>query len=139
MLELLAQITMETGESTSSLNAAAVHFYIHEGLTWIGFGVVSGLIAKAILPGRDPGGAIVTAVLGLFGSLIGGAVYAWAGGDQIRDLISPIGFAVSIAGAMVLLLSHRLFSGRMLEGEGERHLAREPHYRRRRRTRVVED
>lgn len=89
--------------------------------TWIGFGVVSGLLAKAILPGRDPGGTIVTAVLGLGGAIIGASLYAWAGGERIRDLITPAGFAIAVGGALVLLLTHRLFSGRIwnLTDEGE--------------------
>lgn len=119
-----------------------IHDYVHGALTWIGFGMVSGLLAKAILPGRDPGGAIVTLVLGLGGALIGAGLYAWAGGDQIRDLITPIGFAVAVGGAVVLLLVHRLCSGR-IGGLDERavrdtHL-RGPHYRSRRRVRVVEE
>jgi len=89
--------------------------------TWIGFGVVSGLLAKAILPGRDPGGTMVTAVLGLGGAIIGASLYAWAGGERIRDLITPAGFAIAVGGALVLLLTHRLFSGRIwnLTDEGE--------------------
>lgn len=142
MFDLFAQsaVEMQVVQTTNYLNPAMIHFYVHECLTWIGFGVVSGLLAKAILPGKDPGGVVVTAVLGLFGALIGGAVYAWAGGDKVRDLISPIGFAVSVGGAMVLLLSHRLFSGRIIDGEGDRHHAREPNYRRRgKRVRLIED
>jgi len=105
--------------------------------TWIGFGVVSGLLAKAILPGRDPGGTIVTAVLGLGGSIIGASLYAWAGGERIRDLITPAGFAIAVGGALVLLLTHRLFSGRIwnLTDEGEDILIPSPNVGRRRRAR----
>lgn len=105
--------------------------------TWIGFGVVSGLLAKAILPGRDPGGTIVTAVLGLGGAIIGASLYAWAGGERIRDLITPAGFAIAVGGALVLLLMHRLFSGRIwnLTDEGEDILIPSPMVGRRRRAR----
>jgi uncharacterized membrane protein YeaQ/YmgE (transglycosylase-associated protein family) len=82
-------------------------------LTWIGYGVVCGTTAKLILPGRDPGGTFVTFVIGMGGALIGGSGYAWAAGHPISGLISPIGFAVAIGGALVLLLAHRLMSGRM--------------------------
>lgn len=117
------------------------HHYAELMFTWIGFGVVSGLVAKAILPGRDPGGTIVTAILGLAGAIIGAALYAWAGGDlRIRNLISPIGFGVSVAGAILLLLTHRLFSGRIfdLTDEGEDPIDPSPHLRRRRRARQYE-
>lgn len=105
--------------------------------TWIGFGVVSGLLAKAILPGRDPGGTIVTAILGLGGAIIGAALYAWAGGEQIKDLITPTGFAIAVGGALVLLLMHRLFSGRILNltDVGEDILIPSPLVGRRRRAR----
>lgn len=91
----------------------AVQQIIEMCLTWIGFGVVCGLAAKAILPGRDPGGAVVTIVLGIAGTLIGAATFAWAAGHPLKVVISLTGFAVSTGGALVLLLLHRLFSGRM--------------------------
>lgn len=119
-----------------------IHHFVHEGLTWVGFGMVSGLLAKAILPGRDPGGAVVTLILGLGGALIGASVYAWAGGDRIRDLITPIGFAVAVGGAMVLLLIHRLCAGRIwgFDERSASERARAPHYRNsRRRVRVIEE
>lgn len=85
---------------------------VETGLTWTGFGVVCGMSAKLILPGRDPGGTFVTFVLGMGGALIGGATYVWATGHPLKE-ISPIGFAVAIGGALVLLISHRLLGGRM--------------------------
>ena len=115
-------------------NANAV---IETILTWVGFGVVSGLTAKAVLPGRDPGGALVTLVLGIGGSLIGAATYSWASGHQfeLKNMISLVGFGVSVGGALVLLLSHRLLSGRMF-GRGrivEEVIVPEPALTRRRR------
>lgn len=123
------------------MDPSTIHGIVHEGLTWIGFGFVSGMLAKAILPGRDPGGAVVTLVLGLGGALIGSAVYAWAGGDRIHDLITPLGFAVAVGGAMVLLLMHRLCAGRIwgLDERDGRGRVRGPYYRNRRRVRVIEE
>lgn len=110
-------------------------------LTWIGFGVVCGTAAKVLLPGRDPGGTFVTLTLGGGGALIGASVYSWASGERIviDELISPIGFAVAIGGALVLLISHRLLSGRVT---GERAVINEvivpaPQMVRRRRTRTA--
>lgn len=123
------------------MDPSTIHAYVHEGLTWVGFGFVSGMMAKAILPGRDPGGAVVTLVLGLGGAILGASVYAWAGGDRIRDLITPIGFAVAVGGAMVLLLVHRLCAGRVwgLDERDANGRLRGPYYRNRRRVRVIEE
>lgn len=95
------------------MDTSAVQHFIEMCLTWIGFGVVCGLAAKAILPGRDPGGAIVTIILGIAGALIGAATFAWAAGHALQVMISLTGFAVSTGGSLVLLLMHRLMSGRM--------------------------
>lgn len=81
-------------------------------LMWIGFGTVCGLVAKIIMPGRDPGGAVVTIFLGIGGALLGSAVYTYASGNRIRGLITPLGFGVAIGGALFLLIAHRLLSGR---------------------------
>jgi|GEM_PF-69625 len=118
-----------------AIDTQQIHSAVETSLTWIGFGVVSGLLAKGILPGRDPGGTIVTGILGLSGALIGASIYAWAGGERIEDLISLEGFAISVGGAIVLLLSHRLFSGRILNltDVGEEPIDPSPTINRRRR------
>ncbi len=87
---------------------------------WIVFGLIAGLIAKAIMPGRDPGGFIVTILLGIAGSLIGGFVgqalfgYGRAAKDT-GDLTQP-GFLMSlilaVVGAVILLALYRLIRGR---------------------------
>ena len=87
---------------------------------WIVFGLIAGLIAKAIMPGTDPGGAIVTILLGIAGAVIGGFIgralfgYGRAAGDS-GDIRQP-GFLVSlvlaVVGAIVLLAVYRLIKGR---------------------------
>ena len=116
----------------------AIQGLVQVCLTWVGFGFIAGLTAKALLPGRDPGGAVVTFSLGMGGSLISVATYSWGTGQHIQSLISPIGFAVAVGGALVLLVSHRLLSGRLW---GERRVVEEvvvpgPTYTRRRRRAV---
>lgn len=120
------------------MDSAAIQGLLQTCLTWVGFGFVCGLTARALLPGRDPGGAIVTFILGMGGSLVGVATYSWASGQHIQTLISPIGFAVAVGGALILLVSHRVLSGRMF---GERRVISEvvvpdPAYPRRRRRTV---
>lgn len=123
----------------AALDSASLQGILQVCLTWVGFGFISGLTAKALLPGRDPGGAIVTFVLGVGGSLIGVATYSWGTGHHIQTLISPVGFAVAVGGALVLLVSHRLLSGRMFGRQRvvEEVLVPEPNYSRRRRRRTV--
>ena len=87
---------------------------------WIIFGLIAGLIAKAIMPGRDPGGAIITILLGIAGAIIGGflgqALFGY--GRTVNDTgdLSQPGFLMSLVlaviGAIVLLALYRLVKGR---------------------------
>ena len=82
----------------------------HEVLIWIGFGTVVGLSAKALMPGRDPGGAIGTMLMGVVGSLIGCSVLLLFDTSFKITPISPIGFVAGTAGAFLLLLVFRILS-----------------------------
>jgi uncharacterized membrane protein YeaQ/YmgE (transglycosylase-associated protein family) len=69
------------------------------------FGLVVGVIAKLLMPGRDPGGFIVTIILGVLGSLLGGFLFnaiGVGGGDRYA------GFIGSVIGALILLFIYRL-------------------------------
>ena len=74
-------------------------------LTWIVFGLVVGVIAKLVMPGRDPGGIIVTMLLGIAGALVGGFAGRAMGFYRENE---PAGFIMSIVGAIVLLALYRL-------------------------------
>src|SRR6476661_7222676 len=74
-------------------------------LTWILFGLVVGVIAKLLMPGRDPGGFIVTILLGIAGALLGGFIgraMGFYGPNQ------PAGWLMSILGAVILLVVYRM-------------------------------
>ena len=74
-------------------------------LLWIVFGLVVGIIAKLLMPGRDPGGFIVTTLLGIAGALVGGFI------GRSMGFYGPnqgAGWLMSIAGAIVLLAIYRL-------------------------------
>ncbi|MBS0209241.1 MAG: GlsB/YeaQ/YmgE family stress response membrane protein [Planctomycetes bacterium] len=99
-------------------------------LIWIGFGTVVGLVAKAIMPGRDPGGAIATLMMGIGGSVIGSGLLSYCWNGHRVTPISPIGFVVATAGAFVLLFFYRLLSGRFQLEAGDNVRGTEPYYRR---------
>ncbi len=76
---------------------------------WIIFGLIVGAIAKLLMPGRDPGGFIVTMLLGIAGALVGGFLGRAAGWYGPND---PAGFLMSLFGAIVLLLLYRMIGRR---------------------------
>ena len=82
----------------------------HEVLMWIGFGTVVGLSAKGLMPGRDPGGAIGTMLMGVVGSVIGCSSLLLMDANFKVTPISPLGFVAGTAGAFVLLFFFRLLS-----------------------------
>ena len=74
-------------------------------LSWILFGLVVGVIAKLLMPGRDPGGFIVTILLGIAGALVGGFVGRAMGFYENNQ---GAGWLMSILGAIVLLALYRM-------------------------------
>lgn len=81
---------------------------------WIIFGLIAGIIAKAIMPGRDPGGAIITILLGIAGSVVGGYIgrALFYSSESTPGLIMSMVFAV--IGAIVLLAGYRVVRGQSL-------------------------
>ncbi|NIP78775.1 MAG: GlsB/YeaQ/YmgE family stress response membrane protein [Gemmatimonadetes bacterium] len=77
-------------------------------LTWVALGLLAGGLAKLIVPGKDPGGCLVTVVIGVLGALIGGGlgttVFHWGTvtGFDLRSL------GIAVAGSVLLLLVFRL-------------------------------
>ena len=79
-------------------------------LAWIVFGLIAGAIAKLIMPGRDPGGWIVTIIIGIVGAIVGGFIgnaigFGSVSGFNIRS------FIVAIVGSIVLLIIYRVVAG----------------------------
>ena len=109
----------------------SLELWINDILVWIGFGTVVGLLARAIMPGRDPGGALVTLGMGIGGVIIGCGVWTLAtGGDRVTP-VSPIGILVGTAGAFTLLFFYRFLGGYWFH-EDEDDVTRRRRYRRRR-------
>lgn len=92
--------------------------YANLGLTWIGFGTVVGLAAKAIMPGRDPGGSVATLLMGIVGTLIGCAILQYFSQGVPVEPVSIKGFFVGTAGALVILIFYKVLGGFWFE-EGE--------------------
>ncbi|WP_395359365.1 GlsB/YeaQ/YmgE family stress response membrane protein [Streptomyces sp. YH02] len=82
-------------------------------IAWIILGLLAGIIAKMVMPGKDPGGFIVTTLIGIAGALLGG----WLG-KVIFDVDSVDGFfelstwIAAIVGSLILLALYRLFARR---------------------------
>jgi uncharacterized membrane protein YeaQ/YmgE (transglycosylase-associated protein family) len=74
-------------------------------LGWILFGLVIGVIAKLLMPGRDPGGFIVTILLGIAGAVVAGFLGRLVGWYQPGE---PAGFVMATLGAILLLFLYRL-------------------------------
>jgi uncharacterized membrane protein YeaQ/YmgE (transglycosylase-associated protein family) len=77
-------------------------------IAWIVLGLLAGAIAKAILPGDDPGGVIVTIIIGIAGAIVGGLIADWIGWAGIGTFFELRTWIVAIAGAVLLLLVYRL-------------------------------
>jgi uncharacterized membrane protein YeaQ/YmgE (transglycosylase-associated protein family) len=74
-------------------------------LGWVLFGLVVGIIAKLLMPGRDPGGLIITTLLGIIGAVIGGFLGRSLG---LYGPGEPAGFLMATLGAVVLLFLYRM-------------------------------
>lgn len=79
---------------------------------WIVLGAIAGMIAKALLPGDDPGGVVVTTIVGIVGALLGGfvakALFDTQPVDEFFDLST---WAAAVVGSVVLLLVYRAVTG----------------------------
>ncbi|MDP8946570.1 MAG: GlsB/YeaQ/YmgE family stress response membrane protein [Actinomycetota bacterium] len=79
-------------------------------LAFIVVGLIAGLLAKLVLPGDDPGGLIVTTLVGIAGAFVGGFVVGILGGAGVTG-INIWSILVATLGAVVLLAIYRLFAG----------------------------
>lgn len=78
-------------------------------LGWILFGLVVGVVGKLLMPGRDPGGFVLTILLGIAGALIGGFIGQFLGLYQPGE---PAGFVMAVIGSVILLALYRMFMRR---------------------------
>jgi uncharacterized membrane protein YeaQ/YmgE (transglycosylase-associated protein family) len=76
-------------------------------LGWIFFGLIVGIIGKLLMPGRDPGGFVITTILGIVGALLGGFLGRVLGLYREGD---PVGFVMAVIGSIILLVLYRMFA-----------------------------
>jgi uncharacterized membrane protein YeaQ/YmgE (transglycosylase-associated protein family) len=81
-------------------------------ISWIVFGLIAGIIAKLIMPGRDPGGCIITMLLGVAGAFVGGFLYRLFTGREVFFQFDLWSLLVAVLGAVVILAIYRLVAGR---------------------------
>jgi uncharacterized membrane protein YeaQ/YmgE (transglycosylase-associated protein family) len=81
-------------------------------IAWIVVGLIAGALAKLIMPGDDPGGIIVTILLGIVGAFVGGFVVNLLGGAGVSGF-NLWSIVVATLGAIILLAIYRLVAGRM--------------------------
>jgi len=81
-------------------------------LAWIVVGLIAGALAKLIMPGDDPGGIIVTIIIGIVGAFVGGFVVNLFGGAEVSGF-NIWSILVVTLGAIILLAIYRLVAPRM--------------------------
>lgn len=88
-----------------------MNFQVMGLVSWIVMGLLAGIVAKFLMPGKDAGGCILTSILGIVGAVVGGflATQLGFGGVSGFDIRS---FAIATAGAVILLLVLRTFRGK---------------------------
>ncbi len=77
-------------------------------LTWLLLGLVVGVLAKFVMPGKDPGGVIVTILLGIAGAFVGGFIGSYVGLGEVTGF-NLMSLFVATLGAIVLLAVYRMF------------------------------
>ena len=79
-------------------------------ISWIVIGLIAGFLGKLIMPGRDPGGFIITIVLGMLGALVGGFAIQLIGGVGVTGF-NIWSILVATLGAIILLAIYRVLAG----------------------------
>lgn len=79
---------------------------------WIVLGLIAGAIAKAIMPGDDPGGIIVTMLIGIVGAIVGGLIASALGVGEVDEFFSIGTWVIAILGALLLLGIYRAVAGK---------------------------
>ncbi|MCA9260492.1 MAG: GlsB/YeaQ/YmgE family stress response membrane protein [Planctomycetales bacterium] len=108
--------TFEVAQSVATNDTA--QRLVNDVLVWIGFGTVVGLLAKGIMPGRDPGGAIATVLMGIGGTVMGCGLMSYLKNGTRVVPVSPMGMLVGVLGTLFILFFYKLLGGHyFIEGD----------------------
>jgi uncharacterized membrane protein YeaQ/YmgE (transglycosylase-associated protein family) len=99
------------------LSATAQH-WVNVVLIWVGFGSLAGILARAVLPFREPYGPWLTLTLGIVGSAVGLGGLSWIVGNAPHNPISPQGFLAATVGAFCAFIIYRVLRA-VVPHEGE--------------------
>lgn len=80
-------------------------------IAWIVFGLLAGIVAKMLMPGNDPGGCIVTMLIGIAGAFVGGFIGSRLGFGTVTEFDFR-SFLIAVGGAVLLLVIYRLVAKR---------------------------
>jgi uncharacterized membrane protein YeaQ/YmgE (transglycosylase-associated protein family) len=80
-------------------------------VAWILLGLLAGMIARAIFPGDDPGGVIVTILVGMAGAVVGGLIADWVGFEGLGSFFEVRTWILAIGGSLLLLALYRMATG----------------------------
>ena len=86
----------------------AAQQWVNVTLIWVGFGTLAGLLARSLIPGREPAGALGTVMIGIMGSVVGPLALCYLLKRQDFNPIGPMGFLAAVGGAVVCLLLYRV-------------------------------
>ena len=89
------------------LSLTAQHWF-NAVLIWVGFGTMAGLLAKTLMPAREPSSAVLIITLGIIGSVLGPLGLGHLLGQELTHPLSPLGLVSSAAGALILMVLYRL-------------------------------
>lgn len=89
---------------------------IYSLISWVVFGLIAGVIAKLLMPGKDPGGCVITSLLGIAGAVVGGFVAHLLGIAGETGRFGDRGFLIrmvfAVLGAVILLAVYRMIAGK---------------------------
>lgn len=94
--------------------------------SWIILGLIAGAIAKAIHPGKDPGGCLVTPALGVGGAMLGGAIGGLVTDAQINQGFSIPTLISAILGSLAILVAYRFFMNKYGPSDNEKPVVQKP-------------
>jgi len=94
--------------------ADTAQHWVNVTLIWVGFGTLAGLLARSLVPGKEPAGAVGTVLIGILGSVVGPLLLCFYLKREGFNPISPLGFLAAVGGALVALFVYRLLAAAAL-------------------------